>query len=105
MFSIVRKASFLISNETGTAHAGVLVGTRTFIICGKGHYGMFVPYGPEKEGSLVFSIFSPDPCANCNWLNEDCRKRGTYKCISDISVEQVFTKICEGLNITEKSSK
>ena len=94
VFSICKDAYFLVSNETGTAHIGALIGTKTFIICGKGHYGMFVPYGLGKEGSQVFSIFSSYPCTNCNWLNENCKKSGTYKCISNISVEQVFTKIC-----------
>lgn len=97
LFTIVKKAHFLVSNETGTAHIGGVTETRTFIICGKGHYGIFVPYPPEKEGKTVFSIFSNGKCSHCNWLASciDMRSNDPYQCIADITVDEVYTKICQ----------
>ena len=97
LFTVVKNALFLVSNDTGTAHIGALTGTKTFIICGKGHYGMFVPYPPDKEGTLVFSIFSRGECSNCNWLASciDMKSEETYRCIAEISVDDVITTICE----------
>ncbi|MBO5724498.1 MAG: glycosyltransferase family 9 protein [Lentisphaeria bacterium] len=106
LFDVIRHAGFMVSNETGPAHVAAAFGVKTFIICGGGDYGSFVPYRPEMEGKTVFSIFRKDQhCFRCGWQNPQCRNEKIFPCISDISVEQVFTKICEGLNITEKSSK
>jgi ADP-heptose:LPS heptosyltransferase len=94
LFTLVRDADFLISNDTGTAHIGALVGKKTFIICGKGHYGIFVPYPPGQEGRSVFSIFSKTNCSKCYWINTlpECRC-GTYRCISEITVDEVLQTI------------
>lgn len=95
LFTVIRDAELLISNDTGSAHVGAAIGTRTVIICGKGDYGIFVPYDPELEGRQVFSIFSDLDCSGCHWRNpkEDCRKASTWRCISGISVEKVWEKV------------
>ena len=90
--TVIRDAELLISNETGSAHIGALTGTRTVIICGKGDYGIFVPYGPELEGKQVFSIFSDLDCSGCHWRKprKECMEAKTYRCISEITVERVW---------------
>lgn len=94
LFSVVQKAEFLVSNETGTAHIGGTLGILTFIICGGGDYGSFVPYPPDIEGKTVFSIFPANhDCFRCGWSNPDCTKEETYPCIKAISVNRVFTSI------------
>ena len=95
LFTVIRDAELLISNDTGSAHVGAAVGTRTVIICGKGDFGIFVPYDPEQEGKQVFSVFSDLDCSGCHWRNpkEDCRKASVWRCISEISVEKVWEKV------------
>ena len=99
LFGIISQAKLLISNETGTAHIGGVLGIKTFIIAGGGDYGDFVPYPKEIEGKTVFSIFRNDHhCFRCLWTNPDCCKDGkTAPCISDITVDMVFEKITMNL--------
>lgn len=102
LFGVISQAKFLISNETGTAHIGGVLGTKTFIISGGGDYGDFVPYPKEKEGKTVFSIFRKDHhCFRCMWSNADCYKDGkAAPCISEITVDMVLRKIMTNSNIT-----
>ena len=95
LFSVIGKSKFLISNDTGTAHIGGVLGVTTFIISGGGDYGTYVPYPAEKEGKTVFSIFSNNRlCFGCVWSNKDCNKQDKpAPCISDITVAQVLETI------------
>ena len=94
LFSVIQKAEFLVSNETGTAHIGGILGILTFIICGGGDYGSFVPYPPDIEGKTVFSIFPANhECFRCGWSNPNCIQKEIYPCIKAISVNRVFTSI------------
>lgn len=95
LFTVIRGSRFLISNETGICHIGGVLGVQTFIICGFGDYGSFVPYPKEAEGKTVHSIFSSKrTCKPCAWQNEQCRKQPVYPCISDITVDEVFNTVC-----------
>lgn len=94
LLSIIMNAGFIVANETGTAHIGGAVGIPSFIICGRGDYGSFVPYPPGIEGKRVFSIFSAKrTCMKCYWKNPVCRKSKVYPCISDIDTDDVFEAI------------
>ena len=105
LFSVVQKGSFLISNDTGTAHVAGVVGTLSFVICGGQDYGAFFPYPSEVEGKRIFSIFCKDQrCFQCRFTNSKCNMRTPYPCISAISVEQVFSTISEVLKIPEQKA-
>lgn len=94
LLDVVSNADFLVSNETGTAHIGGMVGTLSFILCGGGDFGSFVPYPPGIEGKSVYSVFSGKrKCFKCFWKNPVCRMTETYPCISDIAVNDVFAII------------
>ena len=94
LFTVIRDAAFLISNDTGSCHVGAALGVQTFIICGQGEYGAFVPYPEGVEGITVHSIFSAARvCKPCFWRNEECRKHKVYPCISDITVDEVFRRV------------
>lgn len=98
--TLVRNADFLVSNETGVAHMSAMLKSITYMICGKGHYGIFVPYPKPAEGNYVFSIFSKSDCKKCLWNNAvpECRQ-GTYRCISEITAEDVFNVIAKHVNM------
>ena len=94
LFTVIRDAAFLISNETGSCHVGAALGVQTFIICGRGEFGAFVPYPEGVEGVTVHSIFSGGrTCGPCYWGDEECRKQQVYPCISDITADEVFRRV------------
>ena len=104
LFSVIQNGSFLVSNDTGTAHVAGVVGTLSFVICGGQDYGAFFPYPSEIEGKRIFSIFSKDQrCFQCRSTNSECNMRTPYPCISAISVEQVFSIILEVMNYHDAS--
>lgn len=104
LISCVNQAEFVVSNETGTAHIGAALGKKTFIICGGGDYGHFIPYPDTAEGKYVFSIFrnGDHSCFPCFWAMPCCsnNKYDTAPCIKDISVEQVFNAIVFNFKIS-----
>lgn len=91
LFEQLRQGDFLVTNDTGTCHIGAAIGIKTFIICGQGDYGSFVPYPPEWEN--VHCIFSNRKCRCRLWNNEECRKQKIYPCIAEISVDDVWNNI------------
>ena len=93
MFTLISRSCFLVSNDTGTCHIGAALGVKTFIICGQGDYGSFVPYPEGMEGKQVFSIFSKRICRCQLWGNEECRKQSVYPCIAEISADEVWEVI------------
>ncbi|MBR4665080.1 MAG: glycosyltransferase family 9 protein [Lentisphaeria bacterium] len=104
LFSLVAKARFVVSNETGTAHIGGALGIMTFTICGGGDYGCFIPYPKEIEGKTFFSISQKNhSCFYCRWeipCTND--KENTCPCIKNITVAQVYGPIIE--NFGEKKT-
>ena len=102
LFSLIRQSNFLLSNDTGTCHIGAVTGVKTFIICGQGDYGSFVPYPKGMEGKQVFSIFSKRPCRCQLWGNEECRKQSVYPCIAEISADEVWEVIQKHIEIMEE---
>ena len=91
LFEQIRQCDFLVTNDTGTCHIGAAIGIKTFIICGQGDYGSFVPYPPEWKN--VHCIFSNRKCRCRLWNNEECCKQKVYPCIAEISVDDVWNNI------------
>lgn len=90
LFSLVRNAALLLTNDTGCAHAGAALKCLTFVICGKGEYGTFFPYPEGIEGKILFSVFSESPCPRCFWRDDFCTQLPVYCCLSEISTSQVW---------------
>jgi ADP-heptose:LPS heptosyltransferase len=98
---LLRHAVVVLSNDTSAVHIGAAVDTPVLCILGGGHYGRFLPYVVEKqEPSRPAPIVAVQPmsCFGCNWQCIHPRERGeAVKCISDISVEQVWRHLEEVL--------
>lgn len=96
---LLRNAVVVVSNETSAVHIGAAVGKPVLCILGGGHFGRFLPYVVEKqEPSRPTPIVAVQPmsCFSCNWQCIHPRERGeAVKCISDISVEQVWRHLEE----------
>ena len=91
---LLRNAVVVLSNDTSAVHIGAAVGTPVVCILGGGQYGRFLPYvveeqEPSRPAPIV--VVQPMSCFGCNWQCIHPRERGeAVKCISDISVEQVW---------------
>jgi ADP-heptose:LPS heptosyltransferase len=99
---VLRRAAVVISNETSAMHIGVAMGIPVVSIVGGGHYGRFAPYDVETaDGTQQFPLVTANPmsCFNCNW---DCiyprGKHEPVKCIYDITVEEVWSKVSQVLS-------
>jgi hypothetical protein len=59
MLSILNRAKFVVSNDTGLAHMSIALKKKTFIISNGNHFGRFVPY-PKEYNEHVQCIFPFD---------------------------------------------
>lgn len=59
MLMIIKKASFLISNETFVPHVCVALDTPVLVISNGNHFGRFVPY-PSEMTDKYFVIYHPE---------------------------------------------
>ena len=103
---VLRHATVVLTNETGTLHIGAAVGAPVVCILGGGHYGRFVPYEievPEESHSLPIIVAEPMPCYGCDWICKYPRKNSeAVKCIQDISIEKVWASLEMALSERKK---
>lgn len=103
LISVIKNATFIITNETSASHITVASRTRSICILGGGHYGRFQPYEVE-EISDEDRIYLPQTvslnmeCFNCGWICKYNLINGRWKCIADISTESVSQKLAQLLN-------
>ena len=87
-----KSAVFSLCNETGLAHISALMGKRTFIIGGCGHFGVFIPW--QKKYRHVTTFFSDCENRGCNWVcSFSEQKDETYPCVKAVSPEPVWAAI------------
>jgi ADP-heptose:LPS heptosyltransferase len=106
---LLRNAVVVLSNDTSAVHIGAAVGTPVLCILGGGHYGRFLPYVVEKQEPsrpTPIVVVQPMSCFGCNWQCIHPREMGeAVKCISDISVEQVWRHLEEVLPASTQINK
>ncbi|PKN87288.1 MAG: hypothetical protein CVU51_05875 [Deltaproteobacteria bacterium HGW-Deltaproteobacteria-1] len=92
---MIRRAKYLVGNDTSAVHIAAAVGTPSVCILGGGHYGRFLPYAIEtgKQVAPVPVTHRMD-CFNCNWQCTQPHEKGAaVPCISNIRVNQIFEAI------------
>lgn len=95
--SIIARAAFVVSNESGPMHIGIWVETPTIGLIGGGHFGWFAPY-PEasKFKKIFFPQYQRMPCYHCNW---DCSLpksiSGSYPCVDDVATKSVIEAVTQ----------
>jgi heptosyltransferase-1 len=85
LMSIIKDASFLLTNDTGPMHIAAALSVPVFGIFGPTSEGLTGPYG---NGHTVFK--SDIECSPC--YRKKCR---TITCMTDISPDEIIKKIVE----------
>jgi ADP-heptose:LPS heptosyltransferase len=97
---LISRARLLVTNDTSAVHLGAIAATPCVAILGGGQYGRFLPYGfsISERSTAPFAAFTQMDCYGCDWFCKfDVRKGEPVPCILAVTVEQVWTKICEAL--------
>jgi len=95
LFSLIKNAKWIITNDTSASHICVVTQTPSVCILGGAHYGRFHPYFIEKESpndQLPRIANYKMDCYNCN-LN--CKfiknnKNNIWPCIENIEMSQII---------------
>lgn len=90
------KAELVIANDSGVAHlSATLAGARTLVLFGPGNPKYIAPKGPKMVPVRAEPAVSCSPCEKTS-----CRApQGYQKCLKDISVEAVLSKIETALSL------
>ena len=109
---VIKKARFIVSNDSCAIHIAAAVKTQGICILGGGEYGRCLPYKVE-QGDTHFApeicVYEMD-CFGCHW-KRPCipkvkgRNDMVVPCISNITVEQVFGKVKDVVHNTRIGKK
>lgn len=91
---IIKEAKFILSTDTFAVHLAAILGTKSIVILGGGHFERFLPYPKELENEnnefLPEVIYKKMECFNCNWR---CKYDDIpWRCIKNIQ-EKDITKL------------
>jgi ADP-heptose:LPS heptosyltransferase len=94
---LVKKANFLIGNDTSAIHIATAVNTPSVCILGGGHYSRFLPYITEKDTHkpLPTPVIHKMDCFNCEW-KRPCQPKGVNQavpCIDKVTVNDVWQEV------------
>lgn len=94
--SVIRKAAFVLCNESGSAHMAAYLGTPSVAVVGGGHYGWFLPY-PNNWPCVVapVCVIKPMACFGCNWhCRYDAAEVGdAVSCIARVEIDAVWQAV------------
>lgn len=101
---LIKHSKFVISNDSSAIHLSAAVNTPSVCILGGFHPERFLPYRPEiipENCRLPLYVRKQWECFNCNWNCRYIKNNHNIPapCISEISVEEVWEKILEIINI------
>lgn len=98
---IIKNAEFVIGNETGVTHAAWIMEKPTVMICGEGHSVPCGGFWPLNQ--YCQTVNKTMDCCGCGW---ECKfPLQKYKCIKDITVDEILNKLDFILNISNFSIK
>jgi ADP-heptose:LPS heptosyltransferase len=91
---IIRKAKFVIGNDSGSIHIAAATNTVSFSILGGGHFGLFLPYPKNWVGEKPHIINYQMPCYGCGWRCQfTASTDAPFPCITHISNSYVLASI------------
>lgn len=86
---LLRRADVVLAVESGPMHMAVALSRPLVAVCGRGHYGRFVPYPYEIPNARF--LFGACEHGGCGW---NCPHE-TGRCIHSIPVEAVVKSVCD----------
>lgn len=90
--NIISKALFFVGNDSGLLHIAKALKVKTFGLVGGGVWRRIFPYDEKDETEYFLKKLD---CINCEWI---CKFKEAL-CLSGISVDDVFNKIIEKVQI------
>jgi len=89
--SIVKQASFVITNDTGLMHIATAYGKDIAALWGNTipEFGM-LPYRKNKEQRIQNFEVKGLPCRPCSKIGVDHCPKGHFKCMADINEEEIL---------------
>lgn len=91
LVEIIRKAKFVLTNDTSAAHIAEYLDTKALAIVGGGHSARFLPY--TKGENNCEAIMNKMDCFGCHWNCIYKHGGNAVPCISSISVKDVWSKV------------
>jgi len=88
LFSDVKHAEFIVTNETGPVHIAAKYGVKTVCICGNWHFGIFVP---AKLYTATLWCYENVSCRNCG--GRCSYKTVPFECLHRVNKERVWQVI------------
>ena len=97
MIEMIRHASLLVANDSGSIHIAAATRTPSVCILGGGHFGRFLPYQPEfKDADHLepLAVFHEMDCYGCRWKCQYSLTAGeSVPCIAGVDVSKIM-KAC-----------
>lgn len=100
LIEVIRKARFIISNDTSAIHIAVATTTPSICILGPLMFGRFMPYSVDDTDNRLLSFVCCEEmkCAQCYMkYSDECKaciaKQGKYLCIYNVSIDSVNEKV------------
>lgn len=98
MVALIRRAKFVIANESGAIHIAAAVKTPSVCILGGGHYERFVPYPAWVEACAPTPAVCAMACFGCNWrCTQGYLGEGAYPCVRAVDQKMVEERIVSSL--------
>ncbi len=93
---VIRKAQYLIGNDTSGIHIAAAVGTPSFCIFGGWHFGRFLPYDVDHpdERRMPEIYYHQMDCFHCKIKDrtkacqDNVKKAGHFTCIDSITADE-----------------
>jgi len=89
--AIINKINILVCNDSGLMHVAVAVGTPVIAIYGPTDYTRTAPLG--KKHIIIRKEYNCGPCFKLHGQSEVRNCKFNYKCLNDITEEEVFKVI------------
>lgn len=99
LINVIANAEFVLTNETSASHIAIATKTPSICLLGGGHYGRFQPYQvdsltePDRNILPIIVSCADKSCFGCNWNCKHPFINNRWRCIADISTEDVLKAI------------
>lgn len=111
VMQIITVSKLYIGNESGLSHLAVALKIPSVCFLGGGHFSRFMPYVSDElsdinSALLPFALYQKMDCYGCDWkCKYDLVNGSTWRCISDIDVDNAIDKILKKINYINSMEK